>query len=75
MSGLRLFNVVTRATAKGPRWLTGGSYGIEASVPGALAVVVGLLVVWKWPVARLGKPLTFPQPDSEHLDSIAGIQN
>jgi uncharacterized protein len=75
VSGLRIFNVVTRATAKGPRWLTGGSYGIEASVPGALAVVVGLLVVWKWPVARLGKPLTFPPPDSEHLDCIAGIQN
>ena len=75
VSGLRIFNVVTRASAKGPRWLTGGSYGIEASVPGALAVVVGLLVVWKWPIARLGKPLIFPLSDSEHLDSIAGIQN
>ncbi len=75
VSGLRIFNVVTHATAKGPRWLTGGSYGIEASAPGAVAVIIGLVVVCKWPVTRLGKPLTFPGPDPEHLDSIAGIQS
>ena len=75
VSGLRIFNVVVRGSANGPRWLTGGSYGVEASVPGVFAVVVGLLVVWKWPVARLGKPLTFPPPEAEHLDSVAGIQN
>jgi membrane protease YdiL (CAAX protease family) len=75
VSGLRIFNVVVRGTTTGSRWLTGGSYGIEASAPGVLAVVVGLLVVWKWPMRRLGKPLTFPTPKTEHLDTIAGIQN
>jgi membrane protease YdiL (CAAX protease family) len=75
VSGLRIFNVVVRGTATGPRWLTGGSYGVEASAPGVFAVVVGLLVVWKWPVVPLGKPLTFPRPESEHLDRVAGIQN
>lgn len=75
VSGLRIFNVVVRGTATGPRWLTGGSYGVEASAPGVFAVVVGLLVIWKWPLARLGKPLTFPSPEAEHLDSVAGIQN
>ena len=75
VSGLRLFNVVVRGNASGPRWLTGGSYGVEASAPGAFAVVVGLLVVWKWPLARLGKPLTFSPQEGEHLDNDAGIQN
>jgi hypothetical protein len=75
VSGLRIFNVVVRGSATGPRWLTGGSYGVEASAPGIFAIAVGLLVVWKWPMAHLGKPLTFPSSEAEHLDSVAGIQN
>ncbi len=75
VSGLRIFNVVVRGSTRGPHWLTGGSYGVEASAPGVFAVVIGLLVVWKWPLARLGKPLTFPPPEAEHLDGVAGIQN
>jgi membrane protease YdiL (CAAX protease family) len=75
VSGLRLFNVVVHASTKGPRWLTGGDYGIEASLPGALTVVIGLIVVWRWPVAPLGEPLTFPGQDPEHLDTAAGIQS
>ncbi len=75
VSGLRIFNVVTHASASGPRWLTGSNYGIEASAPGALAVMIGLIVVWKWPVRRLAEPLTFPRPESEHLESITGIEN
>lgn len=75
VSGLRIFNVVVRGTATGPRWLTGGSYGVEASVPGTIAVVIGLLVVWRWPIEKLGNPLTFTLPESEHLDTMAGIQN
>ena len=31
VSGLRLFNVVVRTTVSGPNWVTGGSYGVEAS--------------------------------------------
>jgi membrane protease YdiL (CAAX protease family) len=56
VSGLRLFNVIIHATAKGPKWLTGGSYGIEASAPGALAVVMGLIIAWKIPLNRLENP-------------------
>jgi membrane protease YdiL (CAAX protease family) len=74
VSGLRLFNVLVHTSSKGPRWLTGGTYGIEASAPGAAAVVIGLIVVWHWPVARLGEPLTFPRQGPEHLDSVAGIE-
>jgi len=75
VSGLRLFNVVVRSSAKGPQWLTGGSYGLEAGAPGVVVVVVGLIVVCTVHFKRIGQRLTFPQPEPEHLDSIAGIQN
>ena len=58
VSGLRLFNVAVHATAVGPKWLTGGSYGIEASAPGAVAIAVGLILVWKAPLDRLQNPAT-----------------
>jgi membrane protease YdiL (CAAX protease family) len=53
VSGLRLFNVAAHATAQGPNWLTGGSYGIEASAPGAIAICVGFVIIWKSPFQRL----------------------
>jgi uncharacterized protein len=59
VSGLRLFNVVLRTTATGPTWLTGGSYGMEASLPGACVVLLGLIVVWRAPLRRLIDPATF----------------
>jgi len=43
VSGIRMFNAVVHATAQGPKWLTGQSYGLEASLPGAAAVLVSLL--------------------------------
>ncbi len=75
VSGLRVFNVVVRSSATGPTWLTGGSYGMEASVPGVLAVCTGLIVIWKLPVQRLGPALPFSSPEPEHPGSITGIQN
>lgn len=59
VSGIRLFNVAVHATAFGPKWLTGGSYGIEASVPGALAVLAGLVVVWRVPLLPLQSAAAF----------------
>ena len=59
VSGLRLFNVAVRGTATGPTWLTGGTYGLEASLPGASVVVVGLIVLWRTPIRRLIDPATF----------------
>ncbi len=73
VSGLRIFNVVVRASASGPRWLTGGSYGIEASAPGVLAIILGLLVVWKWPVQRLEEPFSISRPDSDNFDQLPGV--
>ncbi len=55
VSGLRLFNVVVRTSATGPKWMTGGSYGIEASATGTIAVLIGIVVVWKLPVKSSGQ--------------------
>jgi uncharacterized protein len=52
VSGLRLFNVVVRTSTTGPEWITGGSYGIEASATGTIAVLVGLVIVWRLPVRK-----------------------
>jgi hypothetical protein len=42
VSGLTEFSVITRARTGGPLWLTGGDYGIEASLMGAAAIVLGI---------------------------------
>ncbi len=55
VSGLRMFNVVVRTSVSGPRWMTGGGYGIEASATGTVAVLIGLVIVWKLPVTRLSR--------------------
>ena len=31
-----------------PEWLTGGSFGLEASVFGVVAVLFGIALLWKW---------------------------
>ena len=35
-----------------PTWITGGTFGPEASVAGVIADFAMLAVVWKWPVAK-----------------------
>ena len=78
VSGFRLFNVIVHGTSTGPRWLTGGSYGIEASAAGALAIALGLLIVWLLPLTSLSppspnlpaaNPLPSDVPDSSHSPS------
>ena len=55
VSGLRMFNVVVRTSVSGPRWMTGGGYGIEASATGTIAVLIGLVIIWKLPVTKLSR--------------------
>jgi len=64
VSGIRLFNIVTHASASGPLWLTGDSYGIEASLPGAVAVFVALAIVLRLPLRRLHPPLPLEPVES-----------
>jgi membrane protease YdiL (CAAX protease family) len=40
------FAVVVKSVAVGHRWLTGGSYGIEASITGAIVILIGYPIVW-----------------------------
>jgi CAAX protease family protein len=61
VSGLRMFNVVVRTSTTGPTWMTGGTYGIEASASGTIAVLIGLVMVWKLPITKLPRsPLAEP---------------
>jgi CAAX protease family protein len=67
VSGIRLFNVAVHSSAGGARWLTGGTYGLEASLPGAMVVLVALVVVWRAPLHRLVEPSAF---FPRHADSL-----
>lgn len=75
VSGLRIFNVAVRTTARGPLWLTGGSYGIEGSFSGALVVLIGLGVVWKWPLTMLPPAELPPLPEAIRHNTLPGIQS
>jgi membrane protease YdiL (CAAX protease family) len=54
VSGLRLFNVVVRTTASGPNWATGSGYGLEGSATAVVVILIGIAIVSKLPLARLG---------------------
>jgi membrane protease YdiL (CAAX protease family) len=75
VSGLRLFNVAIHTSVTGPKWLTGGSYGIEASAPGAFAVVMGLILVWKLPMNRLENPAVLPSPENQVGSVLPDVTN
>jgi membrane protease YdiL (CAAX protease family) len=45
VSGLTDFAVILRTRASGPRWVTGGAYGIEGSVVGTIVVLLGFIPV------------------------------
>jgi membrane protease YdiL (CAAX protease family) len=57
VSGLRVFNLWIYTQAYGPKWLTGDKYGVEAAATGTVAILVGLLIVWKLLVAKLPQPI------------------
>lgn len=75
VSGLRLFNVDVRATASGPRWLTGGAYGVEASASGAVAIVIGLVIMWRAPLHRLGHPVTLSSTNNHVSPNLPDLPN
>lgn len=45
VSGLSKFSVLVHSRTQGPAWMTGGSYGIEASAPGALVILTGIVLL------------------------------
>lgn len=48
VSGLYQFAVWNRGIAAGPDWLTGGAYGLEASITAAAVVSLGIIAAWLW---------------------------
>lgn len=67
VSGLTEFAVLVHGRADGPTWLTGGSYGIEASATAALVIVLGTVALIAWV-----KPVTVPpeQVPQERADVL-----
>ncbi len=47
----------------GPEWVSGGAFGLEASLLGTAAVLAGLLLLWRWPS---GAPSTGPDDRCRH---------
>ena len=66
VSGFRLFNVVMHATATGPKWLTGGSYGLEAAASGTAAIAIGLVLICWSPLRPIALP-TLPAAETNAL--------
>jgi hypothetical protein len=64
---------VVRTSVTGPNWMTGGNYGIEASATGTIAVLIGLVIVWKLPVNKLIKS-SLPLAEPAHQNGLSGIQ-
>jgi membrane protease YdiL (CAAX protease family) len=48
VSGTDNAGLLTPWFNQAPTWLTGGRFGLEASVPGLVCVVVALLLVYRW---------------------------
>jgi membrane protease YdiL (CAAX protease family) len=61
VSGINDFTVAVQGTAEGPLWLTGGSYGIEASLTGTLIVAASFLVLLRMTPARAPVPTPAPE--------------
>jgi membrane protease YdiL (CAAX protease family) len=76
ISGFRYYNLTRYTDAFGPKWLTGGKYGVEASATGGLAILVGILILWQLPLAKLPQPQPHlvPEPEPAVRNTLTGIQ-
>jgi hypothetical protein len=75
LSGFRNYNLLRYTEAYGPQWLTGGKYGIEASMTGSAAIVLGLIAVSLWPVRKLPQPEIHVASEPALHDAVSGIQS
>ncbi|MGC2107872.1 MAG: CPBP family intramembrane glutamic endopeptidase [Candidatus Korobacteraceae bacterium] len=75
VSGFHFFNAFVRTTATGPKWVTGGSYGVEAAATGAVAILAGILIVWKLPVTELPGPKVVTSSQPSLRGSFSGIKS
>jgi membrane protease YdiL (CAAX protease family) len=49
VSGTEQAGLLRPVLAGTPEWLTGGAFGLEASIPGMISLVITTLVLYKWP--------------------------
>lgn len=66
VSGLNDFAVAVQGTAVGPEWLTGGSYGLEASLTGTVVIALSfgaLLFLTPARPAAVPAPVSTPPPE------------
>lgn len=61
VSGLNDFAIAVQGTATGPLWLTGGSYGIEASLTATLVVAASFFVLLRLTPSRALPPAPVPE--------------
>jgi hypothetical protein len=51
-----------------PEWVSGGAFGLEASLLGVIAVLVGIVLLWRWQ-GSAGVPAGGAQPEPWHPES------
>jgi len=66
VSGHATTGLLTPGTMSGPDWLTGGAFGLEASIPGLLCVLVMTLLLARYPPASSSAGMTL-LTTSSHL--------
>jgi len=66
VSGIHSFSVLMRSETNGPRWLTGGAYGLEGSLTGAIVILAAFPVLY-W--------LTREPSAQTNEDLVAATQN
>jgi len=74
VSGFRVFSLLLYTQPYGPKWLTGGDYGVEAAATGALVFLLGILLVWKLPLRALPQPPRRTPAEPAVRDPISSIQ-
>ena len=55
VSGNKETSLLKPIFSHAPQWLTGGSFGLEASVPGVICIIVSIIFLYKWKPAIIQK--------------------
>lgn len=71
VSGLNMFSVIVRSRTVGSKLLTGGDYGIESSLTGAVVIVLGILIVVALPVSKVELPIGTDAPGGISEQNLA----
>ena len=75
VSGFRYFNLWVYTQPYGPKWLTGGYYGVEGAATGSVAILIGLIVVLTVPLRKLPQPLPLSVPETALSSSLSSIKS